>query len=252
MPPLPAPPVTPPQPCPVVQEQRPWSGAGLSPAGEGRGPVPLRPPALTAAQGSPPPSAPGDYRHRLATTPAGWPIRPHWCVWIEPVASSGPAALWDQRWWRAVSAAVSTWRQHLLIILVDDPRQAQVLVHRRRPPIRNHRASHGRAELQLLEVKRLQVWRLEPRVDLQISPGQAEPAMQATALHELGHAFGLWGHSDQPGDAMAVSPGPTPVLQLSPRDRATLRWLQAQPGLSSGGHPPEPPAPAPAPTAKGR
>ena len=67
-----------------------------------------------------------------------------------------------------------------------------------------------------------------------ISPGQAEPAIQATALHELGHAFGLWGHSDRAGDAMAVHPGARPVLDLSPRDRATLQWLQAQPGLDAG------------------
>ena len=54
---------------------------------------------------------------------------------------------------------------------------------------------------------------------------------RGTALHELGHAFGLWGHSDQAGDAMAVHAGARPVLQLSPRDRATLQWLQSQPGL---------------------
>jgi predicted Zn-dependent protease len=69
-------------------------------------------------------------------------------------------------------------------------------------------------------------------VTVLISPGQAPLAIQATALHELGHAFGLWGHSDQAGDAMAVKPGPTPILDLSERDQRTLRWLQQQPGLS--------------------
>jgi predicted Zn-dependent protease len=51
-------------------------------------------------------------------------------------------------------------------------------------------------------------------------------------LHELGHAFGLWGHSDQAGDAMAAKPGSIPILELSERDQRTLRWLQQQPGLS--------------------
>jgi predicted Zn-dependent protease len=51
-------------------------------------------------------------------------------------------------------------------------------------------------------------------------------------LHELGHAFGLWGHSDQPSDAMAAKPGAKPILELSERDQRTLRWLQQQPGLN--------------------
>jgi predicted Zn-dependent protease len=70
---------------------------------------------------------------------------------------------------------------------------------------------------------------VEPRVRVLISPGQRREAIQATALHELGHAFGLWGHSDDPADAMAVSPGSQPILRLSARDRATVRWLYGQP-----------------------
>jgi predicted Zn-dependent protease len=70
-----------------------------------------------------------------------------------------------------------------------------------------------------------------------LSPGQAPLPLQATALHELGHAFGLWAHSDQAGDAMAAIPGGRPVLQLSRRDRATMQWLLGQR--------PRMPAPAP-------
>lgn len=222
--PIPAPPAAAPAPlearCPAAVEQRPWSA-----------------PAAAADQPAPPAAAAGggDYRHQLRPTPAGWPTRPAWCVWVEPAAATGPAALWEGRWLRAVQGALGTWRRQLPIEIVSRPEQAQVLIWRRRPPIQNRRASHGRALLQLLEVRRLEGWRLEPRVEVLISPGQAEAAMQATALHELGHAFGLWGHSDRPGDAMAVAPGARPVLELSPRDLATLRWLQAQPGLHPGG-----------------
>ena len=206
------------QTCAAVQASQSWSApAGTPPEGAGE----------TSTVGE----SASDYRHQLRPTPAGWPIRSTWCVWVEPVHTSGPQAIWEERWWRAVTSALRTWQQELPIIQVQDPAQAQVLVQRRRPPIQNNRASHGRALLQLLAVQHQGRWQLEPRVDVLISPGQAEAAIQATALHELGHAFGLWGHSDQPGDAMAVHAGATPVLQLSRRDRATLQWLQRQPGL---------------------
>ena len=202
-------------------------------------------PRPSPTERTPPPTAPAvasDYRHLLSPTPWGWPRRDHWCLWIEPGAITGPAARWDGRWRQAVQAALNTWSAELPITLVDDPRQAQIQLLRRRPPLRGGRASHGRAELQLVAVLRQGSWQLEPEVLVSISPGQRLEATQATALHELGHAFGIWGHSDVAGDALAAIPGPVPVLELSARDRATLGWLQSQPGLSQ----PPPAAPAPA------
>jgi hypothetical protein len=173
----------------------------------------------------------GDYRHQLRPTAHGWPRRDRWCLWVEPVQAEGPAARWDQAWLEAVEQALASWAELVPIERVSRPEQAQVRVLRRRPPLRGGRASHGRAELQLAVVERDGRRQLEPRVLVQISPAQRASAMQATALHELGHAFGLWGHSEAAGDAMAAVPGPTPVLELSPRDRATFLWLQQQPGL---------------------
>lgn len=213
-----------PDPCPPVLAQRPIPAAEASAA-----PAPGPSPSPTNA----------DYRHRLRPTPLGWARLPHWCLWIEPGASTGPAALWDGRWRQAVEGALARWQRVLPITVVDDPERAQVRLLRRRPPVQNGRASHGRATLMLVEVRRgepgqpASPWQIEPQVTVQLSPGQGVPAMQATALHELGHAFGLWGHSDQPGDALAALPGSRPVLELSPRDRATLLWLQAQPGLAN-------------------
>lgn len=152
-------------------------------------------------------------------------------MWVEPVGSNGPSARWEEAWQVAVDAALQRWGDLVAISRVDEPERAQVLVRRRRPPLRDGRASHGRAELELVLRSHRGITTPEPRVVVSISPGQRPAAMQATALHELGHAFGLWGHSDHPADAMAAVPGAVPVLELTPRDRATFRWLQQQPGL---------------------
>ena len=225
--------------------------AGTEPCAPLQAQRPIPPPAATQHPDQRPDHGPdhraagdaggGDYRHRLQPTPLGWARLDHWCVWIEPGAQDGPAALWDGRWRQAVDGALERWRALLPITVVNDPARAQVRLLRRKPPLQNQRASHGRAILALVEVRRGQPdhpigpWQVEPQVFVLLSPGQGLAAMQATALHELGHAFGLWGHSDQAGDALAATPGSRPVLELSARDRATLRWLQAQPGLVAPG-----------------
>jgi predicted Zn-dependent protease len=176
----------------------------------------------------------GDYRHRLSTTPLGWPRLDHWCVWVQPVSAEGPGQRWDRLWLEAVENALESWAAAVPFARVDDPEAAQIRIERRRPPLRigadgRSRASHGRASLELLEVRRAGRWQLEPGVTVQLGSGQRPEALQATALHELGHAFGLWGHSDADDDAMAAVPGPRPVLELTARDRATVNWLYRQP-----------------------
>ena len=176
-------------------------------------------------------NAPG-YGSKLPSSSAGFPTLPKWCVWVEPAETSEPNR-WERRWLGAVNEALDEWSEVLPIIRVDDPERAHIRVERRRPPRRlladGWRASNGRSLLQLLEVKRKGVWRLEPSVTVLVSPELRLESQQATALHELGHAFGLWAHSSVPHDAMAPVQGASPVLELSPRDQLTLEWLRQQP-----------------------
>ena len=176
-------------------------------------------------------NAPG-YGSRLATSSSGFPVLPRWCVWVQPAESAEPNR-WEIRWLGAVDRALDEWSAVLPIIRVDDPDRAHIRVDRRRPPRRRladgRRASNGRSVLQVLEVQRQGVWRLEPNVTVMVSPELRSESQQATALHELGHAFGLWAHSLDPSDAMAPVQGASPVLKLSPRDQDTLEWVRQQP-----------------------
>lgn len=181
----------------------------------------------------PPDSLPPDYRQRLRPTTLGWPILKRWCVWVEPATDGQPADRWQQRWSEAVDQALTQWAGLLPLQRVDRPEAAQILLFRRRPPRQlgadgRLRASHGRALLSLRQVDRGLGLKLEPLVHLVLSPDQRAEALQATALHELGHGLGLWGHSDSSHDVMASRPGPKPILRLSDRDRATLTWLYSQ------------------------
>jgi hypothetical protein len=167
-----------------------------------------------------------DYRGQIQTTLAGSPRLSHWCVWIEPGSR-------ERRWQPAIEAALTRWQEVLPIERVPDPDQAQVLVVHRRPPLVHRegrqRASHGRTTLTSRYVNRAGRWRLEPSLVVMVDSTQRQEGIQATALHELGHAFGLWGHSPDQGDVMAATPGARPLLHLSPRDLATLNWLYRQP-----------------------
>ena len=183
-----------------------------------------------ALERQPPGQRPG-YASSIATTSLGPPVLNHWCVWVQP-ADATPVNRWDQRWLDQVSSALTTWGALVSLTLVDNPDQANVLIHRQRPARRQVAgvwlASNGRTQLQVVDVQRQGRRRLEPLVKVMVSPGLRAEALQATALHELGHAFGLWGHSSVPTDVLAISQGESPVLVPSQRDRLTLAWVMQQ------------------------
>ncbi|OUX72704.1 MAG: peptidase [Synechococcus sp. TMED90] len=209
-------------PCPPAQAERVLEGESLR--------------AGAAA------SAPG-YGNKLARSHYGAPSLPRWCVWVQPAAGI-EADRWERRWLQGVDAALASWAKLLPVVRVEDPRRAHVRVERRRPPLRQlsggWRASNGRSLLQVLEVKRADRTLLEPRVTVLVSPELRASSLRATALHELGHAFGLWGHSDNPADAMAPVQGASPVLEPSADDRLTLEWIRRQPTGFGQPLPPQP------------
>ena len=102
-----------------------------------------------------------------------------------------------------VSSALTTWGG--LVPLTSwwtSPERANVLIQRQRPA-----AAPGRWGLAGKQWTNTTPGcgcatagapkRLEPQVKVMVSPELRADALQATALHELGHAFGLWGHSSE-------------------------------------------------------
>ncbi len=51
-----------------------------------------------------------------------------------------------------------------------------------------------------------------------------DAGMMITSLHEMGHALGLWGHSNDPNDVMYVT-GPAAGAILSARDVLSINAL---------------------------
>lgn len=81
--------------------------------------------------------------------------------------------------------------------------------------------------------------RLNLKVSITVNTGESDASLSSQerfaqvkrlALHEIGHAIGIWGHSPDPGDIMYLRPI---VSQLSQRDIRTIQRLYNEKPTSS-------------------
>lgn len=131
-----------------------------------------------------------------------------------------------------VNAAVQEWNTYLPLQIVEQKEIADINISFQSPPLRNTSLLRARSALTSYElyIDRLSTSTpvLAHRCTIILSPNQPSKYIKAAALHELGHALGIWGHSPIAADALYFSQVANPP-SISARDVNTLKLVYQQP-----------------------
>jgi predicted Zn-dependent protease len=196
---------------------------------------------LPPLQANPLPSAlarigPGDdYFDKLDSTPVGsliWTAFPV-TVAIDLTGSKSPR---EAVWLGAVRQAIADWNQYLPIVETPDLTTANITIRRASVPIQRDKT--GKIQRIRLAETRFAFFtdaaqKLQQKMTIVLSPNPADATLLSGARHELGHALGLWGHSDRPSDVMYFSQVGQPV-GIADRDARTLKRVYEQPTRLGG------------------
>jgi predicted Zn-dependent protease len=177
---------------------------------------------------------PGDYADRVDSNPVGRLIWTQFPVKVF-LDTAGSKALRESVWLDAVRRAIADWNEYLPLVEVFDSQSANITVRRASVPIK--RDPTGRIQpIRFAETKYafyVESDRLQQHMTVLLSPNQPDLSLLAGARHELGHALGIWGHSDRDTDVMYFSQVAHPA-GITDRDVNTLRHLYGEPTRLGG------------------
>lgn len=142
----------------------------------------------------------------------------------------------NAQWMLQVQQAVRQWTAYVPLEIVEDVSQAEITVER--VPWQVSYSGKAKASFEITETGQLHHW-----VHIRIYRYLSLPEVGVVALHEIGHALGLWGHSLSPadlmfgGDAAATEPSWKPDFRrIGSRDLNTLKRLYEQPSVLGDVH----------------
>ena len=167
----------------------------------------------------------GDYFEQIKSTEVGY------LIWSQFPVKVYIENTQIQAWLQTI-AAVQEWNVYLPLQIVEKPEIADIVISFQIPPLRKANLLRARSALTSYQ---LYIDRVSPsasvlshRCKVILSPHQPSRYIKAAALHELGHALGIWGHSLVPSDALYFSQVPNPP-KVSARDVNTLKRIYQQP-----------------------
>jgi predicted Zn-dependent protease len=172
----------------------------------------------------------GDYFSQVAPTQVGYLIWSQFPVKVYIETPQAIDAKQAQAWVQNVLQAVQEWNTYLPLQIIENQKLADITIIRKNPPLQklpNSKIPRARSAQTTYKLYKNQAI-LYHNFTILLSPSQTGIYLIAAARHELGHALGIWGHSQVQSDALYFSQVSNPA-PISVRDVNTLKRVYEQP-----------------------